>query len=273
MSGDPFSTLAERSLTARGAVRRTLAEHTGGILLSICLLLTAALPLVVLRLVNPFSEEFLLQTAYTVLTSTLCYLLFLPEGDRCERLRDAAFATAEERLSALSAVVRRGRLADFCEFCHRAALREQEAAAAALRGRAESEMTPRRRARLLARAARLPLRPISPALVLCGEGQETLSDVGRKRAPRTVRGALLRPLLVLGSSLLFSSVTVLPGAALDAATAVRILSGLFGVTMAAFAGYTAGAAAARAALGTTERRILFLTSFLEEAGLDVEVTA
>ena len=273
MSTDPFRSLAEQGLAARGAARRTLAEHTGGILLAVCLLLDAALPLVALRLVNPLSEEFLLKTAYTVLSSTLCYLLFLPEGDRCERRRDPAFATAAERLAALSAAVREGRLSAFCSFCEAAAKREREAAAAALRARAEAEGEGRRRARLQRRAARLPLRPISPALVLCGKGQEELSDVGRRRTPPAARGALLRPLLVLASSLLFSSVTVLPGAALDAATAVRILSGLFGVTMAAFAGYTAGAASARAGLATTERRILFLASFLEEAGAGSEAAA
>lgn len=270
MKTDPFLTLAERGTAMRGAVRTSLAEHTGGILLVICLVLTAALPLVVLRLVNPFTEEFLLQTAYTVTTSTLCYLLFLPEGRRCERERVSAFAVAEGRLAALSAAVRRGRLADFAEFCRATAAREWEAAVEALRARAGVEGEGRRRARLLRRAARLAPRPISPALVLCGEGERELSDVGRRAAPRTARGALLRPLLVLGSSLLFSSVAVLPGAAPDAATAVRILSGLFGVTMAAFAGFTAGAAAARTTLGTTERRILFLTAFLEEAGVDPE---
>lgn len=265
MSTDPFLLLADRGDRLRGAAGRTLAEHTGGILLTVCLVLTAALPLVILELVNPFSEGFLLRTAYTVLTSTLCYLLFLPEGQRSGRLRDPAFPVAEERLATLSSLVRHGHLAAFCEFCRRVAEGEHRARRTAiLEGAAED---PRRKRRAERRAARLRLRPISPTLVLCGEGQGEMSDVGRRQLSQGLRGALLRPFAVLLSSVLFSSVTVLPGGAPDAATAVRILSGLFGVVMAAFAGYSAGVSSARATLAATERRILFLSSFCEESGL------
>ncbi len=261
-SSDPFLLLADRHDRLRTTAGRTLAEHTGGILLSVCLVLTAALPLVVLELVNPFSEQFLLRTAYTVLTSTLSYLLFLPEGRRTGQLRDPAFAHAEERLAALSALVRGGQLAAFCDFCRRVSEREHAARRASLLAVAEGD--PRRARRAGRRAARLRPRPISPTLVLCGEGGGEMSDVGRRHAARGLRGVLIRPIAVLGSSILFSSVTVLPGAALDAATAVRILSGLFGVVMAAFAGYSAGLAASRAELASTERRILFLSAFCEE---------
>jgi hypothetical protein len=265
VSGDPFLLLADRHDRLHRAAGRTLAEHTGGILLTVCLVLTAALPLVILELVNPFSEEFLLRTAYTLLTSTLCYLLFLPEGRRAGELRDPAFSAVKERLAALSTLVRGGHLADFCGFCKRVAEREHTERREALLTAAEAD--PKRARRLRRRAARLRPLPISPTLVLCGEGRGEMSDVGRSHTARGLRGALLRPVTVLASSILFSSVSVLPGSALDTATAVRILAGLFGVVMAAFAGYSAGLAAARAELALTERRILFLTSFCEEAGL------
>lgn len=262
MSDDPFLLLADRHDRLRKVAGRTLAEHTGGILLTVCLVLTAALPLVILELVNPFSEEFLLRTAYTLLTSTLCYLLFLPEGRRTGELRDPAFPAARERLAALSATVRGGRLAAFCDFCRRVSEREADARRKSLLAAAEAD--PRRARRLRRRAARLRARPISPTLVLCGEGTGEMSDVGRRHAAPGLRGALLRPIAVLGSSILLSSVTVLPGAALDTATAVRILAGLFGVVTAAFTGYSAGLAASRSELAAAERRILFLTSFCEE---------
>lgn len=263
---DPFLLMAEREEHLRGTVRRTLGEHTGGVLLLACLLLTAALPLVVLRLVNPFSEGFLLRTAYTALTSTLAYLLFIPEGRRGVRLRESMVATAEKRLAALSSLVREGHLTAFCEFCHAVGERETAAAQRALLASAgEGEGRRARAARR--RAARLRVRPVSPSLVLCGEGRRELGDVGRRHPSFAVRGAILRPLTVLASSLLFSSVCILPGAPLTAATAVEILTGLFGVVMAAFAGYAAGGAAERCTLAVTERRILFLSSFLEEAGI------
>ena len=186
MSNDPFLLLADRHDRLHRAAGRTLAEHTGGILLTVCLALTATLPLVILKLVNPFSEEFLLRTAYTVLTSTLCYLLFLPEGRRSGRMRDPAFARAEERLAALSALVREGRLAAFRAFCQRMSEREHAARRASLLAVAEGD--PRRARRAHRRAARLRPRPIFPTLVLCGEGDAEMSDVGRRRAGRVSGG-------------------------------------------------------------------------------------
>ncbi len=263
---DPFSLLAEQNGRARSALRRTLGEYTGGLLLTACLLLTAVLPLVVLRLVNPFSASFLLRTAYAALTSTLSYLVFLPEGRRAEEKRDASFAETEERLSRLSRFVRLGHLASFSLYCREAAERECEERREALLAAAEAE--PRRARRLRRRARRLRPCPISPALVLCREGRGEVNSVGRRGGTGLCRAALLRPLFVLLSSLLFSSVMVLPGEALDTSTAVQILSGLFGVTMAAFAGFSAGGAQAKSLLGMTERRILFLSSFCEEKGLN-----
>lgn len=259
---DPFLTLAERHSALRGAAGRTFSEYTGVILLAVCLLLTAALPLVVLRVENPFSEEFLLRTAYTVLTSTLCYLLFLPEGRRAERRRDPAFSEVEEKLRTLSLAVREGHLSAFYDYCHAlgeakwARRREAALARAALK-------EGRHAGRLRLRAERLRVRPLSPVQILCGEGRGEPEELSRHPCPRALVGAFLRPLAILVSSLLFSSVTILPGEPLSAATAVRILSGLFGVTMAAFAGYTAGAAAAREELPRLWQRAMLLTAFFE----------
>ncbi len=261
MSRDAFSILSEREGVLKAEVKRTLGEHMGSILLGVCLVLTAVLPLVVLELVNPFSEAFLLRTAYTVLTSTLSYLLFIPEGRRVEWRQNSALGEASARLGRLSAAVREGHLAEFSLFCKSEAEGELSRRRAALL--AGSEGDPKRARRMARRVARLRLRAISPALVLCGEEASELSEVGRRVPLRGVRRVLLRPIPVLLSSLLFSSVVILPGAALDAATAVRILSGLFGVVTAAFTGFTAGREGARCELGRLEGRILFLSSFFE----------
>lgn len=263
MSRDPFTLLAEGQDEWKRAARRTLAEHTGGILLCICLTLTALFPLVVLEVINPFSPEFFLRTAYNALTSTLCYLLFLPEGVRGERERDRAFTETADRLERLSATVRGGHLAAFSAYCMAAAKAECEEERERIRLRAAA-LGGRREKRLSARAERLAPHRIYPTLILVGEGAARLNDVGRRTVPYGTGGALLRPILVLATATLFSSVAVLPGAAPDAATAVRIITGLFGVSMAAFAGYTAGRTRARAELGRCERRILFLSGFCEK---------
>ena len=266
MSRDAFTILADGQDKWKRAARLTLAEHTGGILLCICLTLTALLPLVVLELINPFSPEFFLRTAYSALTTTLCYLLFLPEGARTERERDSAFSKVGERLSLLSCTVRSGHLSTFSAYCIAVAEEECREAREALLARARS-LGGHAEGRLSRRAARLAPHRIYPTLILVGEGAARLSDVGRRGIPYGTGSAILRPILALACATLFSSVAVFPGAAPDAATAVRIITGLFGVAMAAFAGYTAGRSRARAALAKDERRILFLSGFCESAGL------
>ena len=265
MSRDPISLLADCRDNGRLAMRRSFSEHTGTVLLCACIALTAALPLVVLQVVNPFSPDFFLRTAYTLFTSTLAYILFIPEGRRCEIGRLSALAAAEEQLSSLSRRVREGRLADFTDFCRRVALRECEEAKKALLARATLLPEGRAKKRLTRRAERMRPRTLYPTLILVGAGHGPLSDVGRRHLPYGTTGAVLRPFFVFMGAILLSSVTVLPGAALDAATAVEILSGILGVTTAAFAGFSAGRTAARHTLAETERRVLFLTSFFEEA--------
>lgn len=264
MSRDPIALLAGCGDSGKTAVRRTLAEHTGTVLLCACIALTAALPLVVLQLVNPFSPDFFLRTAYTLLTSTLTYILFLPEGRRCEAGTQSPLTEAGARLELLSRRVREGQLAAFGEFCQRVAAKECEEARKALLARATLLPEGRARRRLSRRAERLTPRAIYPTLILVGAGAGSLSEVGRRHLPYGTLGAILRPVTVLVSGILFSSVTVVPGATLDAATAVQILSGILGVATAAFAGFSAGRTNAHHELAHRERRILFLTSFLEE---------
>lgn len=267
MSRDPFLLLAEGQGEVKSTVKRTLAEHTGGILLAVCLVLTAALPLVALRLVNPFSPDFFLRTAYSILTSTLAYILFIPEGRRIARERDPYTGVLASRLTALSRLVEEGRLALFSRFCLTLCEEECEERRVALIARAELFPEGRTRRRLLARAERLLPRRIYPSLILTGGGGGEMSDVGRPRLSYGLRGALLRPLPVLATAILFSSVSILPAATPDAATAIEILSGLFGVTMAAFAGFTAGRAQAAFERTRCEGRILLLTAFLEREGI------
>ncbi len=275
--GDLFAALADKREHSLLAVRRSLADFTGGILLTVCVLLTALFPLVALRLVNPFSPDFFVNTAYTCCSSYLAYLLFFPEGKRAEAARNRPFIEGEARLLSLSFPIKEGYLSAFTLFCERKSheeLGKRKKQFLSLRGykgekEGETEKERRRKARLLRRAARLPLRPIEPSLILCRDGSMPLCDVGRPHLSYGARAALLRPPLLLFSSLLLSSVAILPGGPLDFAALVKILSGVFGVTMAAFSGYSAGCQHIRWESGKNERRILFLSSFYQEEGIEI----
>ncbi len=274
---DLFSALADKRESSMLLVKRSLADFTGGILLTVCVLLTALFPLVALRLVNPFSPEFFVNTAYTCCSSYLAYLLFFPEGKRAEAARNRLFIEGEERLFSLSSPIKASFLSAFTLFCKKKSLEElaeRKKHFLSSRGYKEEkeacgEKERKRGRRLLRRAARLPLRPIEPSLILCKEGSMPICDVGRPHLSYGARAALLRPPLLLFGSLLLSSVAILPGGPLDFAAVVKILSGVFGVTMAAFSGYSAGCQEIRWESGSNERRILFLSSFYQEEGIGI----
>ncbi len=273
---DLFSALADKRERSLLTVRHSLADFTGGILLTICVLLTALFPLVALRLVNPFSPDFFVNTAYTCCSSYLAYLLFFPEGKRTESARNRLFIAGEERLLSLSHPIRAEHLPAFLRFCEKKTLwelSERRKRFLAAHGYREEEVDgcspaeARRRLRLTRRAARLRPHPIEPSLILCKEGRAPLCDVGRPRLSYGARAALLRPPFLLLGSLLLSSIAILPGGPLDFAALVKILSGVFGVTMAAFSGYSAGCSHIRWESGQNERRVLFLSSFYQEEGI------
>ncbi len=270
---DLFTILADKKEKTALTLRRSFADFTGGILLTICILLTAVYPLVALRLINPLSPEFFVNTAYTGISSYLAYLLFFPEGKRAESSRNSLFIEGETRLLALSFPVKSAHLAAFTTFCQRRS--EEELSEKKQRflekhgffGEGENRPSERKKARLVRRAERLRLAPIEPSLILCKEGDMKLSGVGRPQLSYGRRAALLRPPMLLLSSLLFSSIAILPGGGIGFAVLVKILSGVFGVTMAAFAGYSAGCSDIRWQSGLTERKLLFLASFYQEAGI------
>lgn len=274
---DLFSMLADKREHSLLTVKRSLADFTGGILLTVCVLLTALFPLVALRLVNPFSPDFFVNTAYTCCSSYLAYLLFFPEGKRTESARNLPFIAGEKRLFSLSSPIKASFLLSFTRFCEKKSLeelRERKKHFLSSHGykEAATDTAPndkKKAYRLLRRTERLPLRPIEPSLILCKEGTMPLYDVGRPHLSYGARAALLRPPLLLFSSLLLSSVAILPGGPLDFAALVKILSGVFGVTMAAFAGYSAGCRQIHWESGLNERRILFLSSFYQEEGIAI----
>jgi hypothetical protein len=203
--------------------------------------------------------------------------LFFPEGKKAEGKRNRFFIKGEEKLLTLSLPIREEFLFAFSRFCERKSLEELEKRKKRFltaHGYTEEKETDekrkrRRRARLLRRKERLPLRPIEPSLILCKDTGMPIGDVGRPHLSYGTRAALSRPPLLLFGSLLLSSVAILPGGPLDFAALVKILSGVFGVTMAAFSGYSAGCHAIRWESGINERRILFLSSFYQEEGIEI----
>ena len=271
---DPFLLIAERRDAAVVRMRREFSEYTGGLLLTVCIVLTALCPLVALRLVNPFSPEFFVNTAYTGISSYLAYLLFFPEGKRVEEKRNRLNLEANERLSRLSAPIRAGYFSRFVAYCRERTEEERSAAQRrylARHGAGDEEsrlaLGKRRLRRILRRAARIRVLPIDPARILCAEGNTPLSDVGRRRLSYGARAMLARPPILLAGTVLLSSVMVFPSDVTGLSAAVKILSAVVGVMTAAFSGYAAGCGEIRYRGGLAERKCLFLAAFYENSGL------
>lgn len=273
---DPFLLMAEKRDVTVSRVRREFSEYTGGLLLTVCIVLTALYPLVALQLVNPFSPDFFVNTAYTGISSYLVYLLFFPEGKRAEEKKNRLYLTANERLFRLSSPIRTGYFSHFAAFCRERAEKERDERVRRYlirRGAADEEsravLGKYRLRRILRRAEHIRLSPIEPARILCAEGDTPLSDVGRRKLSYGTRAMLARPPVLLAGTILLSSVAVYPSDMTGLCVIVKILSAVFGVMMAAFSGYAAGCGEIRYQGGLAERKCLFLAAFYEESGLPI----
>ncbi len=278
---DPLSRFALLGDAGREGVKRRLSDYSGTLLFLLCLLITALMPLVLLRPVNPISRDFLSRTLYSLLTGTLTYLVFLPEGRRSEGERSPRYAALEARHAALSAPILRvggGLLSPFRDFCAREEERLTEEGRRRRLSRAglDPDTDPstlskkeRRRFCRLSRS-RGVLLPFEAILSEAGTSPEAPLPPGT--LPLGVRAGLKRPVLTLLSSLLLASFEVLPSSLSGKEALVKILLSATSVLLAAFSGFSAGAADRRERALLTERRILLLTAFYEAEGYTLPET-
>ncbi len=265
--------------------RRGFGEYVNEICLAVCILFTVAIPLVTVQFVNPLSTEFLANTVYMAISTYTCYLVFIPSGKRDELA--ASKYTGKEVWERLCDKIRDGAMiSKFCAYCESESERERRErvrrlAAEAyiesdryfsffapmkkgeLRTELREERITKEQYRLLCRALAQRQKPISPALILSSAREININDVGRKRLSYEQTAAIRKPFLILLTSMSLACAVLVPTNTFGVAVVVSIISRIFGICMASFAGYNVGVRQIRWENSRIDGRILFLKKFLE----------
>ena len=290
----------ERAVTLEAGerrARRVLGDHIGVVTLVMLLALQILVPLVSAGVRNPFTPAYLFSTLVSLFSTLLAYYLFVPNG-RQDGLDRPGAAAALSDWQKESDRVRNGknmtRFRAYCrEWAEREAARRYEArlerladagidraSFAALwrtaspkarrRARRRGELT-KEQFRCLRSVRPVPVRPLSPGLILTGGGAERGEAALRSDSPYLRRAMASKPVVCVASVLVQSffypdlrenadPVVILCG------VAVRV----FLVCCAALSGYRTGLRAAACHLDDVRCRTVFLAEFNESAGTNTE---
>ncbi|MBR2339404.1 MAG: hypothetical protein IKA74_01065 [Clostridia bacterium] len=290
---DAWGAAQRLSNSAADRVRRSFGDYVNEICLAVCIIFTVAIPLVTVRFVNPLSPEFLANTVYMVISTYTCYLVFIPSGKRDE-LANGGY-NGNTVWEALCDKIREGSMiTEFCAYCEREAQREAKDSALRLASLAcidgqkyLSVYAPMKKAqlkqelsagritkeqyRILRRANSQRVRPISASLILSRAKEVSINDAGRKSLSYEQSAAMRKPFLILISSVSLACAVLIPTKTFGVAVIVSIISRIFGICMASFAGYNVGVRQIRWENARTDGKILFIRKFLERTKSNEEV--
>ena len=283
--------------TGERRVRRVLGDHIGVVTLAVLLLLQILVPLVSAGVRNPLTPAYLFSTLSSLFSTLLAYYLFVPNG-RQDGLERPGAAAALADWKEQSSRVRNGKsMTRFRAYCREWAVREAKTAEQAAlsrladagideatfeavwrgasprarrRARRRGELT-REQFKCLCRIRPVPVRPLSPALILTGGNTERDEAALRGDSPYLRRAMARKPVVCILSVLLQSffypdlrqnadPVVILCG------VAVRV----FLVCCAALSGYRTGLRAAACHLDDVRCRTVFLAEFNESADANTE---
>ncbi len=283
--------------TGERRVRRVLGDHIGVVTLAVLLLLQILVPLVSAGVRNPFTPAYLFSTLSSLFSTLLAYYLFVPNGRQEGLERPASAATLAEWKKESDRVRNAGSMTRFRAYCREWAEREAkarwEAALSRLldagidretyestwrvaskkarrRARRRGQLT-KEQARCLAKLRPVPVRPLSPGLILTGGDGERGEAALYGNSPYLRRAMARKPVVCVASVLVQSffypdlrqnadPVVILCG------VAVRV----FFVCCAALSGYRTGLRAAACHLDDVRCRTVFLAEFNESADANTE---
>ena len=278
-------------------VRRMLGDHIGAVTLAVLLALQILVPLVSADVRNPFTPAYLFSTLASLFSTLLAYYLFVPNGRQDGLERPGASAALADWRAQSDRVRNEKNMTRFRAYCRewakQEAARRYEASIERLadagvdratfetlwrgtsprgrrRARRRGKLT-REQFRCLKRVRPVPVRPISPGLILTGGGAERGEAALRSNSPYLRRAMASKPVVCVVSVLVQSffypdlrenadPVVILCG------VAVRV----FLVCCAALSGYRTGLRAAACHLDDVRCRTVFLAEFNESAGANAD---
>jgi hypothetical protein len=279
---------AGRSKMAEG-IKRTVNNYLPYLLLLLVIVLRALLEIYVPGTENPFTLVFFLDTSVSIAMTLLCYLIFIPQGEKNEKLLNTSYHQNCLEWSKLSERIRNGNFQKkFKEFCIKQIDVEREDKRREIIGNNTSlsyetykekylrmslndlkkeykdgKLSKVEYKAILAANGRIKIRPINPVLVLSGVEKRSFNDAGRSESNYILLWLAKRPFVTLLFAMVVNLLTS-GKAVFDTTVFYGIILDTVTLIVAAFVGDGAGRQSVRDRNDKIKGKILFINGFFED---------
>ena len=279
---------AEKTRIA-SSIKKTAVSFLPYILLALIIICRILLEIFHTSIINPFTLIFLLDTAISLSLTIFCYIVFIPQGKKNERLNSPSYKANCIRWSELSTKVRTGGLLEkFRSFCQEQVEVERTEIKAVIIGNqttisfseyiktysqlSKSELYKLYKSGSLTKGeykaikkcnGKIKVKPINSVLILSGVAKANYNDAGRSDSTYLFRWLAQRPLMIVTFAILANALTG-TFLGLNLSAIYGMILDMLSIVIASFVGYGAGEQAIRDKDDKVKNRILFIESFLEK---------
>ena len=285
-----YRSFDDATLRASNKAKKLFSDYLNGLILTVCIAFTIALPLVTIKVVNPFSLEFLANTVYNIISTYLCYVLFIPQGKKDELKRNTVYAERLADFKKICAQLRTNKmLSSFVEYCRdlpdekRKDRRKLYVNNACIEWdvylekyshlRVKEDFKPYLKSKELCRQQvkwlmkannRIDIKPINPSLILTEINGNVLDDVGTQQLTYEQIAKVKQPVQLAVMSIVLSSAVLVPTNAVGIGVVITIIIRILGVCIASFSGFSVGAGQIRWENDQIQLKRTFIDIFLEK---------
>lgn len=239
--------------------------------------------------VNPFTPVFFLDTAISIALTIFCYIVFIPQGEKNERLNSPSYKPNCMRWGELSSKIRTGGMLDtFRKYCQEQLEIERREIKAVIIGNnttfsfeeytehysglseaelkglyEEGKLTKGEYDAIRKCNGKIKVKPINSVLILSGVARASYNDAGREESNFLLKWMAKRPLMMMLFAIVIKAISgTFKG--FDVSVVYGMILDTLSIIMASFVGYGAGEQAIRDREDKIKNRILFIESFLEK---------
>lgn len=271
------------------SIRKTVGNALPYILLALIIIFRVLLEIFQTSIVNPFTPVFFLDTSISIAVTIFCYIVFIPQGEKSERLNSPSYKPNCARWGELSTKIRTGGMLDsFRKYCREQLEIERREIKAVIIGNNTSfsfeeyterfsrlgdeelkalyesgELTKEEYKAIRKCNSRIKVKPINSVLILSGVARANYNDAGRDEGNYILRWLTKRPLMAVLFAIITRGITG-TFIGLNVSVIYGMVLDTLSIIIASFVGYGAGEQAIRDKDDKIKNRILFIESFLEK---------
>ena len=271
------------------SIKEKAVNYLPYILLALIIICRVLLEIFHTTVVNPFTPIFFLDTAISIALTLFCYMVFIPQGEKNERLNSPSYKPNCDRWGTLSSKIRTGGMIDsFRKYCQEQLEIERREIKAVIIGNNTTfsfdeyierfsrlsddelkalhlagELTEGEYKAILKCNGKIKVKPINSVLILSGVARATYNDAGREETNFLLKWIAKRPFMMMLFAIVIKAISG-TFAGFDVSVVYGMILDTLSIIMASFVGYGAGEQVIRDREDKIKNRILFIENFLEQ---------